>query len=239
MKTKYRILSFALCMIVSIPQSYATSILSSSASKSYNLSDARGAWQWILDNVLQPFKKKKKIGGSRGDKSICADSPIFEANNSVLWTRQPLFVWKGSAMSIAVFAEDGSVFWVKNFQPSLKSSSIKIDNPLELDKKYIWTVIADPYSKSVNPQVSFQTVSIKKYKEISKDLKILEDRLKREQADQDEIILIKVKYFASRSMWGDVQSLLQEIPSSSQYYQKSLQTLTEIKEKLSRCTERY
>jgi hypothetical protein len=239
MKTKYIIISFALCMIISIPQSYATNILFSSASKSYNLSDGRGAWQWILDNILQPFRKKKKLGVSRGDKSICADSPRFDANNAVLWTRQPLFVWKGSATSIAVINEDGSIFWVKNFKPNLISSSIKIDKPLELGRKYIWTVIADPDSKSVNPQVSFQTVSIKKHKEISKDLKVLEDRLKREQADQDEIILSKVKYFASISMWGDVQGFLQEIPSSSQYYQKSLQTLTEIKEKLSRCTERY
>jgi hypothetical protein len=205
----------------------------------YKNTIAQSSSNWLLDRIISLFTPSHRSGGARGDNSICADSPRFDENNAVLWTRQPLFIWKGSAVSIAVISEDRSVFWMKNFQPNLISSSIKIDKPLELGKKYTWTVIADPNSKSVNPQVAFQTVSIKKYKEISKDLMILEDRLKRQQADRDEIILSKVQYFANKNMWGDVQNFLQEIPSSSQYYQKSLQILTEIKKKLSRCTERY
>jgi hypothetical protein len=188
---------------------------------------------WLIEKIvelLRPTTKKP----SRGDGIVCADSPVFKSQYSYLWTRQPLFVWTGTAKSVlTIDATSKQVIWSKEVDAN--AHQLKIDRPLELGKRYIWRVVAEADNDAVNPEVAFQMVDVNQWRKIDRELKALEQRLKGQKLNSDEIILEKVKYFAQYQMWGDAQETLAVLPNSLNQKQQLIDLKEVIKEELSLC----
>jgi Domain of Unknown Function (DUF928) len=169
----------------------------------------------LVEGILKLLMPKKRAGGSRGDGLVCADSPVFKAEYPYLWVRQPLFVWMGYVDSVQVLdAESRQIVWQKSIDPDRRISQIRIDRPLELGKRYIWRVITDLGNDLANPEFAFQMVDAPQWKKIDRELKALEQKLKGQQLNSEEIALERVNYFAQRQMWGDVQETLAVLPST-------------------------
>jgi hypothetical protein len=194
----------------------------------------------LTQNVFQAlfdlfFKKVKRKPSSRGDSLICADSPSFDTDADLLWERQPLMVWQGLASSLTIIERDtNKEVWRKNFSPPRLSGKVRIDIKLQPGKNYEWKVIHAPDNEKLNPSISFRTLPHYQYKQISKEL----IRIEAKYGIPEEVIFQKAKYFAEKSMWGDVQNLLHQIPASSRYYPESSAILKKATERLSVCRQK-
>jgi hypothetical protein len=189
----------------------------------------------IINRIFELLKPKRRVG-SRGDEMICAESPTFKADYPYLWTRQPLLMWSGSPSSLQLLdAQSLKIVWQKTIDSNSEIRQVRIDRPLELGKRYIWRVVAEPGNDAVNPKIAFQMVDANQWRKIDRELKSLEQKLKGQKLSSDEIILEKVNYFAQYQMWGDVQEALAILPSSLNQKQQVIDLKKVIKDELGMC----
>jgi Domain of Unknown Function (DUF928) len=204
----------------------------------YKNTIAQSSGNWLLDRIISLFTPSHRSGGSRGDDSVCSNSPSFDKNTPYLWTRQPLLAWSGSASSLQIVdSQSNKIVWYKFVDSSLKFGKMYIDKPLALGKKYRWQVISDPNNNVVNPSIEFQMVSINQHQKINITLKKLEKQLAVKTANYEETILAKAKYFADQKMWGDVQILLLELPESSSNYEEVNKVIKKMQNTLGKCLQ--
>jgi hypothetical protein len=124
------------------------------------LSKSKSSGNLLLDIIYKLFAPSSRSGGSRGDDSVCANSPSFDNAIPYLWTRQPLLMWSGSASSLKVIDfQSGQIFWQKSIDSKLKFGKVRIEKPLITGRKYIWQVIFSSNNDDINPSISFQMVS--------------------------------------------------------------------------------
>jgi hypothetical protein len=202
------------------------------------LSKSKSSGNLLLDIIYKLFAPSSRSGGSRGDDSVCANSPSFDNAIPYLWTRQPLLMWSGSASSLKVIDfQSGQIFWQKSIDSKLKFGKVRIEKPLITGRKYIWQVIFSSNNDDINPSISFQMVSSNQHQKTKITLEKLEKQLAVKESSSEEIIFAKAKYFADQKMWGDVQELLAMIPQSSPQYKKAIETLGEMQKSLGICLQ--
>jgi hypothetical protein len=194
---------------------------------------------WLIDKIIGLLRPKTSAGGSRGDGIVCADSPIFKPDNPYLWTRQPVLVWTGNPSAIQLLdAQSQRVVWQKSVARNTGTRQLRIDRLLELGKRYIWRVVAEPNHNAVNPEVAFQMVDPTQWKKIDRELKALEQKQKGQKLNSEEIALERVNYFAQRQMWGDVQETLAVLPATIGQNQEFIDLGNKIREELSQCRQK-
>jgi hypothetical protein len=204
----------------------------------YKNTIAQSSGNWLLDRIISLFTPSHRSGGSRGDGSVCANSPSFDNAIPYLWTRQPLLMWSGSASSLKVIDfQSGQIFWQKSIDSKLKFGKIRIEKPLITGRKYTWQVISSSNNDDINPSIIFQMVSSNQHKKTKITLEKSEKQLAVKESSSEEIIFAKAKYFADQKMWGDVQEFLSKIPESSSQYKKAIETLEEMQKSLGICLQ--
>jgi hypothetical protein len=165
---------------------------------------------WLIEKIVELLSPTRGRA-DRGDGVICTDSPIFKSQYPYLWTRQPLFVWTGTAKSVRTLdATSKRVIWSKDVDA--KTHKQRLDRPLAFGKRYIWQVVTDPDNELVNPKVEFQIVDAAQWKKIDRELKTLNRQWTNQKLDSEQIALERVKYFAQRQMWGDVTEIVNSLP---------------------------
>jgi hypothetical protein len=190
----------------------------------------------LFDKIMGLLKPKSKSLGSRGDGVVCANSPVFKSKYPYLWTRQPVLVWTGEPSALQLIdVQSQKVVWGKSFDSNIGTHQFKIDQPLALGKRYIWRVVAEPGNDEVNPEIAFQMVSATKWKQIDQELKVLEQKSKRQKLNSEGIALEKIQYFAQYQMWGDIQEIMNNLPASLTQKQQFIDLKTAIKEELGLC----
>ena len=80
----------------------------------------------------------------------------------------------------------------------------------------------NPYETEIK---RLQLVDTDKYRQIAADLAEIENQLKSEGANQEEIALRKANYFANLQMWSDVFWKLYSIPHPSNELKTTLEQL--------------
>ena len=194
---------------------------------------------WLIDKIIGLLKPKTSAGLSRGNGIVCAESPVFKPDNPYLWTRQPVLVWAGDPSAIQLLdAQSQRVVWQKSVARNTGTRQLKIDRPLELGKRYIWRVVAEPDHNAVNPEVTFQMVDLTQWKKIDRELKALEQKQKGQKLNSEEIALERVNYFAQRQMWGDVQETLAALPATIGQNPAFIDLGNKIREELSQCRQK-
>lgn len=190
---------------------------------------------WLIEKISELLQPKQRSGGSRaGSGLICTDSPVFKPDRPLLWTRQPLFVWTGSAKSVrAIEASSKRVIWEKEVDPN--THQLRIDRPLEFGKRYIWQVVADPSDDVNNPKVEFQVVDKAQWQKIDRELKALDRQLGSQKLDTEQIALERIKYFAQLQMWGDVTETVNSLPEEVRKGQVFFDLNNKIADELSKC----
>lgn len=204
---------------------------------------------WLLDKILNLLKPKVRVGGSRGGGSsrpveprtaeglVCANSPAFKSDSPYLWTRQPLLAWNGSPSVLQIIdVQSKEIIWQKSVESNINAREVRVDKSLELGRKYTWRTISKP--DKINSEVSFQIVDIGKWDMIDRNLKALEQNLKQQNLDAEEIALEKINYFARREMWGDVQEIIARLPTTSREKEEFVQLGIQIKDELNVCSRK-
>lgn len=204
---------------------------------------------WLLDKILGLLKPKVRVGGSRGSGSsrpveprtgeglICANSPAFKSDSPYLWTRQPLLTWNGSPSVLQIIdVQSKEIIWQKSVESNVSTREVRVDKSLELGRKYSWRTMSKP--DKINSEVSFQIVDIGKWDMIDRNLKALEQNLKQQNLDPEEIALEKINYFARREMWGDVQEIIARLPTTSRQKEEFIQLGNQIQDELSVCSRK-
>jgi hypothetical protein len=191
---------------------------------------------WLIDKIIGLLKPKTSAGGSRGDGIVCADSPVFKPDNPYLWTRQPVLAWAGDPSAIQLIdAQSQQVVWEKSIDSNTGTRQLRIDRPLELGKRYIWRVVAEPGNDAVNPEVAFQMVDADRWRKIDRELKALEQKLKGQKISSEKIALERIYYFAQLQMWGDVRETLAVLPVTVKQNPETIALENKIRDELSIC----
>lgn len=190
---------------------------------------------WLIEKILGLLQPRQIPGGSRaGNGIICTDSPVFKPDRPLLWTRQPLFVWRGDAKSVRVIeASSKRVIWEKEVDSS--TEQLRIDRPLEFGKRYLWQVVTDPGNDVNNPKVEFQIVDKSQWQKIDRELKTLDQSFAIQKLDTEQIALERVKYFAQMQMWGDITEIVNSLPDQVRKNQVFLDLKNKIADELSNC----
>lgn len=180
------------------------------------------SWQRIWSEI----RRKKVAGGSRSD-DLCLISPGLlidldsEANNiQEIWHQNPLFVWQSDNLKAVSLKDGDNIYW----QQEVKATQTNLfynGKPLQPGTTYK-LVVFNPYETEIQ---SIQLVTPDKHQKIATDLANIEDKLKSESADKEEIALKKADYFAKLQMWSDVLWQLYSIPNPSDELKATLEEL--------------
>jgi hypothetical protein len=200
---------------------------------------------WLIERILEFLQPRKRSGGSRGD--TCLKSPVFKPDRPLLWTRQPRLVWiwirHDESKSKLVRVTDISskrVILEKEVNPNLQQLylyQLRIDQPLEFGKRYVWEIVADPRNEVNNPKVEFQVVDKAQWQKIDRDFETLNRQLASQQLDSEHITLERVKYFAQLQMWGDVTEVIYSLPDEAGKSEKIIDLKTKIANELGKCVD--
>lgn len=173
-----------------------------------------GIIDWLLGR-----KKERPI--SRGD--LCLVSP-----NGKIYSTNPMFLWQGNLKKIAVAKLPSR----KNFWDleNIGENNLAIysgEEALQPGKKYQWKAFLGE-----NPSLlaNFHLMDAQERQQITDELKILEQRLQTQGADEKTIALEKADFFAKKELWSDVLQQVYSVPNLDK--ELSPQQTTDLLKKL-------
>jgi hypothetical protein len=169
----------------------------------------RSTWEAILSL----FRKKGQNLGSRG---VCPISPGLLEDQNIIWNDRPLFLWQGLEYpsEIRLYSpfsakQEEEILWR---QVVTAEQGIFYTGPaLQPGKTYDWEIFSP--SNGYKLRRSFQVMDLDERQLIIKELQVLENRLRAEQATESEISLERVNYFAQRELWSDALQSMYSIPN--------------------------
>lgn len=158
-----------------------------------------GIIDWLLG-------KKKERPISRGD--LCLVSP-----NGKIYSTNPMFLWQGKLKKIAVAKlPNRQNFWDLENIGQNNLAIYSGEEALQPGKKYQWKAFLGE-----NPSLlaNFQLMDAQERQQITDELKILEQRLQTQGADEKTIALEKADFFTKHGLWSDVLQQLYSVPNLS------------------------
>ena len=180
------------------------------------------SWQEIWERI----KRKKVAGGSRSN-NLCLVSPsqLIDANPQAksveeIWHQNPLFVWQLGKLQVVSLKEGNRIYWQQEVEAT-QTHLFYDGKPLQPGKTYT-LVVFNPYETEIQ---NIQVVAPDKHQKIAADLAEIENKLKLERADREEIALKKADYFAKLQMWSDVLWEIKSIPNPSDELKQTLEKL--------------
>ncbi|BAY66446.1 hypothetical protein NIES22_65850 [Calothrix brevissima NIES-22] len=156
----------------------------------------------ILALLLGGRKKERPI--SRGD--LCLVSP-----NGEIYSTNPMFLWRGKLKKIAVAKlPSRQNFWDLENIGQNNLAIYSGEEALQAGKKYQWRAFLGE-----NPSLlaNFQLMDAQERQQITAELKILEQRLQTQGADEKTIALEKADFFAKKELWSDVLQQVYSVPN--------------------------
>jgi hypothetical protein len=164
-------------------------------------------------NVLKPLEEepeppqKPRKGGSRPGDAVCMVSPDAPSQTRVVWSERPLFLWQGKVNEVGV-RRQGSKVYLWSQAVTGGESTAYTGRPLQPGQTYDWVVNGNMF-------VPFQVMREPQRKQITKDLRNLENELQAQKADTETIALAKANYFAKAQLWSDVLQETYSVPKPS------------------------
>ena len=178
------------------------------------------------NEIWEKIKRKKVAGGSRSN-NLCLVSPnqLIDVNSQAksieeIWHQKPLFVWQSGKLKAVSLKDENRTYWqqeVNNTQTNLLYNG----KPLQPGTTYT-LVVFNPHETALK---RIQVVAPDKHQKIAADLVEIENQLKSEGADREEIALEKADYFAKLQMWSDVIWELYSIPHPSDELKETLEQI--------------
>ncbi|MDX2229919.1 MAG: hypothetical protein NW220_09790 [Leptolyngbyaceae cyanobacterium bins.349] len=194
------------------------------------------SWGDVLQNILrQRPPTERRPGGGRGE--LCAIVPTASEAPAIIWNTRPLFVWQGRYNVIGV-REKGATSDLWWGTVSTQSSSTMhlpySGTALVPGKTYEWSFFVDPNRRSPLETVTFRVIDGKQRAVVTRDLSILESRLKAQNASEEAIALARTNYFAKKGLRSDA---LQEIYSVKQPSAELKQVMQDIEKQMCQLQE--
>ena len=178
------------------------------------------SWNGIWERI----RRKKVAGGSRSD-NLCIVSPNLlidresQANNiKEIWHQQPLFIWRSNKLKAVGLKDENSISWQQEVKAT-QTSLFYNGKPLKPGNTYT-LVVFKPYETEFQ---NLQLVTPDRHQKIAADLAKIENQLKSEGANKEEIALQKADYFARLQMWSDVFWQLYSVPNPSDELKATLE----------------
>ena len=176
------------------------------------------------NGIWQRIKRRRVAGGSRGD-NVCSSSPsqlrnVNSQTKSVeeIWHQNPLFAWESGKLEAVSLKEGNRIYWQQEVEAT-QNHLFYHGKPLQPGTTYT-LVVFNPYETEIQ---KIQIVDRHKHQKIAADLAEIEDRLKSEGANKEEIAFKKADYFAQRQMWSDALWEIYSIPNPSDELKKILE----------------
>ena len=176
-------------------------------------------------DIWERLSRKKSSGGSRGedDVLVCMIAPgkLIERDsiNSSgrgtieIWDFHPLFLWQESLKGIEVrHLRSDKLMWSHQLNSSDRSI-IYQGKPLQPGQVYYWRETVPP--EELPPKVTFKMMKQEKRAKISAELELLENQLKAQGANKNQIIQERAKYFIEKGLWSDMFREIYSTPNPS------------------------
>ncbi len=172
----------------------------------------------ILAAILSLLKSPENRLITRGDE-VCPLSP-GNLGEQIVWSDRPLFIWQGQIPQSTVnlysssanynYEQDEQLVWSR----AVAANSARVNyqgEPLKPGFIYDWEFIA----AGKTYRSTFVMMTEEERKAIAQDLAAMENRLKAERKDLEEIAIAKADYLAQKQLWSDVLQQLYTIKNPS------------------------
>ena len=173
----------------------------------------------ILETIWKLLRAKREQEPALSSRSnICEITPGLLGETNLIYSDRPLFLWQGTVPQVEVnlftpfsLETEQEVFWSQTV--SKTNSILYSGEPLQPGQIYDWEIVVD--SATNRRRISFQIMETAERNRIYGELEQLENELTNSGATNEEIILVKAKYFAKKDLWSDTLQQLSDIETAS------------------------
>jgi hypothetical protein len=176
-----------------------------------------------LDTFMQTFNQRRRQREGIRRSGFCVLSPsVIETD--VIWSDQPLFVWRGSAKQITL-AQLGSSepLWSQSIKPQTQQVRYS-GEALQPGEIYQWALLGDSGTET---SLIFQVMDLTQRSQVETQLQTMVTQLSSSSVTAEAIALQQAQYFAEQNLWSDALQLLYLIDNPSPQTTDAIQQIEE------------
>lgn len=163
----------------------------------------------MFNSIFEMFKQHQEPPlVSRGN--LCVLSPGVLGKTNMIWSSQPLFLWRGEVSNLLVRDYDtDEIIWQRSDLTGKEQVAFN-GEPLQSGQAYIWEAsnaeIAVRYEFVVKPSAERQLIAA----ELAND-----ENLQNSKLSRDHSVLTTAQYFGKKGLWSDLFQVLYSTDGSS------------------------
>jgi Domain of Unknown Function (DUF928) len=176
-----------------------------------------------LDAFMQIFNQRRRQREGIRRSGFCVLSPsVIETD--IIWSDQPLFLWRGAANQITL-AKFGSSepFWSQAIEPQTQQVCYS-GEALQPGEIYQWRLLGDSGTET---SLIFQVMELAQRSQIEIQLQMMATQQPSSDVGLEAIALQQVQYFADQNLWSDALQLLYSINNPSPQTTAAIQQIEE------------
>ncbi|BDM79647.1 hypothetical protein [Acaryochloris marina] len=163
----------------------------------------------VFNSIFEMFKQRPEPS-LVGRGNLCLISPGVLGQTNVIWSSQPLFLWRGEVSNLLVRDYDtDEVIWQRSDLTGKEQVAFD-GKPLQSGQAYIWEASNSEttvrYEFEVMPSAERQLIAA----ELAKVKKSQNPKLSQKHTD-----LNSAQYFGEKGLWSDVFQILYSTDGSS------------------------